>query len=191
MTSYHWLGNKCSLCESYNTVLLEQIGPNQIPQAQEQEQRMQETVVGEAGLTASQNHTPTEELTEPAQPTPAPAPMPLPHPAASILARSPPNGSPWMMPHSPTRSVRSVSPVVGSYFGTGARVDRPRQGTPLADDDDEEDLDFWGGQSPRSQDDMHTGEADEDSSSDDLDIMEEDETEEEEADDVMDILGHR
>lgn len=153
--------------------------------AQEQEQRLQEAGAGEAGLTASQHVTPTEEMTEPT----TMAPAPLPHPAASILARSPPGGSPWMMPHSPTRSVRSVSPVVGSYFGTGSRIDQSRRDTPLHED---EDLDFWGGQSPRSQGEPEHGEHDDDSSSDGLDAMEEDEPEEEEeGDDVMDILGHR
>ena len=185
VTAYHWLGNKCGLCESYNTVLLEQMGSEQVPP--EQEQQVQDAGAGEAGITASQSHTPTEELTQPAfgmtpivPPTPPTQPVP-------VVTRSPRVNSPWLMPHSPERSVRSVSPVVESYFGTGQSIQEVRRGTPLEDDDD---LDFWGARSPRSQDDMETGDPDDESSSDGLDAMEEDEPDDEE-EDVMDILGHR
>jgi hypothetical protein len=85
-----------------------------------------------------------------------------------------------------------MSPVVGSYFGTGPRssgtpeAPPPRRGTTPLDDDD--DLDFWGRpNSPRQ------GEADEDcsesdSESDPDETMEDDDDDEE---DAMDLIGHR
>ena len=183
VTSYHWLGLKCALCESYNTSQLELLGPDRIPEIQEQVDRAQEARVGEAGMTASQSHTPTEELTSPAETAATVQPAAI----ASAMARSPPVGSPWLMPHSPRSvSVRSQSPVVGSYFGTSQTMQEVRLGTPLEDDDDP---DFWGGQSPRIQD-ANDPQDSESESSDDSDAMDEDEPEDED-DDVMDILGHR
>ena len=192
VTKYHWLGLKCALCESYNTTQLELMGgAEQTPQLEQQAQAVHICGAGEAGITASQSqgHTPTEDLT-PATTHPPTLP--------SIEARSPSVGSPWLLPHSPTgRSARSVSPVVGSYFGTASpqpsSVPIPRRGTPLEDDDD---MDFWGTQSPRSQDAIPVQQGDSDdesgssgsSSDSDVDAMEEDEPEEE---DAMDIFGHR
>lgn len=198
ITKYHWLGLKCSICESYNTTQLELLGPEQTPrQIREQNERAQE--LGEAGLTASQSATPSNELTTPSLET-----------ATTLLresmadrARSP--TSPHLLPHSPTRSARSVTPVVGSYFGTGQRSEPDRRNsyfsifsagqptTPQGSRDglaDDEEMDFWGGHSPRSHD------ADEelvdagsvDSSSSD-DPMTEDEDDGE--DDGMVLIGHR
>ena len=150
VTRYHWLGSKCAFCDSYNTTVLEHLGAEQLPRLQQQEQQAQAAGVGEYGMTASQNHTPTEEITSPA--TNATAAVPVNPPAV----RSPSVTSPWLLPHSPTRSVRSASPIVGSYFGTGQRTNEPRRGTPLHDDND---LDFWGGQSPRSNDAMEVEES--------------------------------
>jgi hypothetical protein len=72
---------------------------------------------------------------------------------------------------------------VENYFGTGSRAPEPREVTPVQDDDD---LDFWGGQSPRR--DADKDDSEDQSSSSDGDAMDEDETEEE---DAMDIFGHR
>jgi Zinc-ribbon/CHY zinc finger/Ring finger domain len=183
ITKYHWLGLKCALCESYNTGQLELLGPDRMPQIQEQAERAQEAGVGEAGMTASQSHTPTGDLTSPAATA-----TNIQTAMNSAVARSPPIGSPWLLPHSPSaRSVRSASPVVGSYFGTGARTDAPSRSTPMEDDND---LDFWGAQSPRSVEAFDNADSEESSSSDDPDAMDEDEPEDEE-EDTMDIFGHR
>ncbi|RMZ88550.1 hypothetical protein DV736_g4220, partial [Chaetothyriales sp. CBS 134916] len=151
---YHWLGLKCVLCESYNTTQLELLGLQRTAQMQEmqeqQEERAQESGVGEAGMTASQSHTPTEELTLPAGTGESDASGTR---AISVPTLS--TGLPWLMMPSPTaRSARSMSPVVGSYFGTGqthavpttvAPAEVSRREPPLEDDDN---LDFWGRQSP-------------------------------------------
>jgi len=80
-----------------------------------------------------------------------------------------------------------MSPVVGSYFGTGSRTPEPvkRETATLEEDDD---LDFWGRpHSPSQNVDMEDGSDSEESSSDDA--MEEDGDDEDE--DEMDLIGHR
>lgn len=123
-TKYHWLGSKCAICESYNTTQLELLGPPQTPQEiNDQNTRARELGLGEAGLTASQTQTPASELTSPmletgARSRPVTRDSTGPHSPIS-------SDSPYLLPHSPTRSARSVTPIVGSYFGTGQ--DRPVQ----------------------------------------------------------------
>ncbi|KAK5947214.1 hypothetical protein PMZ80_001362 [Knufia obscura] len=199
ITKYHWLGLKCSICASYNTTQLELLGPEQTPQqVREQNERAQQ--LGEAGLTASQSHTPAAELMSPAEEG---IPMPTQHTLPIQIAPSP--RSPHLLPHSPTRSSRSVTPVVGSYFGTGSRTEEVRRGsyfsifsagqptTPSGSANEhpsDEDMDFWGGHSPRSHDaDMQAANASDDSSNSDDEIMTDDDDDQEE--DAMDLLGHR
>ncbi|KAJ9606588.1 hypothetical protein H2200_008596 [Cladophialophora chaetospira] len=191
ITRYHWLGLKCTNCESYNTAQLELLGAEETPQLQEQQQRAQQENPSEARLTASQTHTPTGEMTQPvdiARALNEAQPRPIEAPPTSGTPRS---GSSWLLPHSPTaRSVRSMSPVVGSYFGTSQRssatpeVPTRRGTTPLEDDDD---LDFWGRpNSPRNEA-PEESESESDSESDPDEAMEDDDDEE----DVMDLIGHR
>jgi hypothetical protein len=235
VAAYHWLGTKCVFCDSYNTVQLEMLGDDQSVQMQiqvEQEQdRANEAGVGERAITASQTHTPVEELipTAPATQEHA-APRPAPQRAHTVgpTATSPVVNSPWLMPHSPSaRSARSVSPAVGSYFGTDSqrsttpttiasgyvgmaagmagaaaaagaelarRISTAGRASPM---DEDEDMDFWGGQSPRSNNSIfgrrsHNMDSSSESEDDnDPDAMEEDDDDDEEADDAMDIFGHR
>lgn len=214
ITPYHWLGLKCSLCESYNTTQLELLGPEQTPQQiREQTERAQALGVGEAGLTASHTHTPPNELT-----TSTVEGIPIPQQTIEhvdrVGARSP--TSPHLLPHSPTRSARSVTPVVGSYFGTSQRSDprpepsrresyfsifsagqpttpqtsRPQTSSQTLDD---EEVDFWGRQSPRSMDaDMEMVDPEETTSSSSEDeAMTEDDEDDEEIEDEIVLLGHR
>lgn len=189
VTRYHWLGLKCAICESYNTTQLELLGAEQTPLLQEEAERAHQAGVSEAALTASQSHTPTGELVHTIEPrtTSGAASRPVPIETATV-PHSPNARSPWLLPHSPTgRSVRSMSPVVGSYFGTGSRTPEPvrRDTTPLEED---EDLDFWGRpHSPSHNVNMEDGSDSEESSSDDA--MEEDGDDEDE--DEMDLIGHR
>lgn len=196
---YHWLGLKCSICESYNTTQLELLGPEQTPQ-QIREQYERAQALGEAGLTASQSVTPSNELTSPVLGVP-----PLVHYSIpNDRARSP--TSPQLLPHSPTRSARSVTPVIGSYFGTSHRFEPDRrnsyfsifsagqpttpQGSRPRHDSDEE-MEFWGGSSPRSHEidiDTAAHESAASSSSDESMVEEEDDDVEE---DGMELFGHR
>lgn len=198
ITKHHWLGTKCSICDSYNTTQLELLGPEQTPQQmRELTERAQE--FGEAGLTASQTQTPVNELTSPAMDVPPN----IPNTVQNTRAQSP--QSPHLLPHSPTRSARSITPVVGSYFGTGQRVEPDRrnsyfsifsagqpatpQGSGYNNDDNE--MAFWGGRSTRSQDadmeELDASDGSSGSSSDEHMMDDEDDAEE----DLMDLPGHR
>jgi len=198
VTTYHWLGLKCALCESYNTTQLELLGAAEMPQLQEQQERAQQAGVSESAITASQSHTPTGELTQPVDIVPVDvvraASEALPRPSETGTdPQSPRSRSSWLLPHSPTaRSARSLSPVVGSYFGTGQRSAEPaaaprRGATPLEDDDD---LDFWGRpSSPSQHDEMDASESESESEGSMDEAMDEDDGDEDE--DAMDLIGHR
>ncbi|KIX95419.1 uncharacterized protein Z520_08936 [Fonsecaea multimorphosa CBS 102226] len=195
VTKYHWLGLKCTICESYNTTQLELLGAEETPQLQEQQERAQQAGTSEAALTASQSHTPTERASQPVDIAGA-SDQVVPHPIdIGTTSTTPRSRSSWLLPHSPTaRSARSVSPVVGSYFGTGQRAagtpEAPRRGTILVnDDDDDDDLDFWG--RPNSPGHHNAAEAGSESESESErdEPMEDEDGEEEE--DAMDLIGHR
>ena len=175
-TKYHWLGLKCDLCDSYNTTQLQLIGRAEPPPVGEQ---------GENRVEAHMN-APEENIQDEA--TPVPTSRGASRRQSGIAARSPVSDASWLMPHSPMR--RSISPIVGSYFGTDAsrRETAPRHATPVVDDQEEEDLDFWGGVSPRSGEGKDCDAESEVSSSSD-ETMEDDDGEEEE--DEMALLGHR
>lgn len=201
VTKYHWLGLKCALCDSYNTTQLELLGAEQTPQLEQEQERAQQTGISEAAITASQSHTPTEELTQPAILTRPVSIATNPSPIdTAVSAQSPRSTSSWLLPHSPTaRSARSMSPAVGSYFGTGQRptetvqIQIPRRGTTPLDDDD--DLDFWGRpNSPPRHDAAMEGVSESESESDSDHAMEdddEDDGDEDEEEDAMDLFGHR
>ena len=192
VTKYHWLGLKCTICESYNTAQLEMLGAPETPQLQQQQQLAQQAGTSEAALTASQsqNHTPTGQTTQAvdivralseAQPCPA---------ETRATSGTPISRSSWLLPHSPTaRSARSPSPVVGSYFGTGQRTSSTPEAPPRRDPtpaDDDDDLDFWG--RPSSPREAGVEEDDSESESDPDETMEDDDDDEE---DAMDLIGHR
>ncbi|OAL37255.1 hypothetical protein AYO20_03431 [Fonsecaea nubica] len=197
VTKYHWLGLKCTICESYNTTQLELLGAEETPQLQEQQERAQQAGTSEAALTASQSQTPTDQGTQPvdivrASNEAVPGAVDI-----GTASNTPRSRSSWLLPHSPTaRSARSVSPVVGSYFGTGQRTastpETPqRRTTSVDDDEDDDDLDFWG--RPNSPRQPVAAKADSESGSDSEserdEPMEDEEGEEEE--DAMDLIGHR
>ncbi|KIW91306.1 uncharacterized protein Z519_08202 [Cladophialophora bantiana CBS 173.52] len=197
VTKYHWLGLKCSICESYNTTQLELLGAEETLQLQEQQERAQQAGTSEAALTASQSHTPTDRATQPVDIVRA-SDQAVPQPSEiGTASNTPRSRSSWLLPHSPTaRSARSVSPVVGSYFGTGQRAagtpEAPQCGAAsLDDDEDDDDLDFWGRpHSPRQRNAADAeSEADSESESERDEPMEDDDGEEEE--DAMDLIGHR
>ncbi|KAI1630150.1 ring finger and CHY zinc finger domain-containing protein 1 [Exophiala viscosa] len=193
VTKYHWLGLKCALCDSYNTTQLELLGAEQTPQLEQEQERAQQAGISEAAITASQNHTPMEELTQPAnltRPVAASALSPI---DTAIGAQSPESRSSWLLPHSPTgRSARSMSPAVGSYFGTGQRpaetVPVPRRGTTPLDDDDH--LDFWGRPNSPPRHEAMQVESESESGSDSDQLME-DEDDGDEEEDLMALPGHR
>lgn len=189
---YHWLGNKCDTCDSYNTNEVRLLGG---PQAE---------------------HDPPSENSVPARPTAVPqrqAPSP---PRPSLEARSPGSyflGSPERLedrsrPNSAVESSlsaqmlqrvsRSLSPL-RNYLGRPG--DSPRRGPQPAPVDENDQVDFWGADGGR----FLSGEEDEDdededgSSGESMDDEENDEVDDEdddadEGDDILEgieLIGHR
>lgn len=171
-TKYHWLGLKCERCDSYNTAQLQLLGPTDVPSTPI---HAEPSVNSE---TAPSREQPLDTETSPVNQAQHARRSPIPEP--NLLPRSP--------------GARSLSPAVGSYFGTGVQP-LPRRGTPMEDD---EDLDFWGGQSPRSplslqdvqEEEDEEGSEERSSSSDEV-MEEEDDEAEDEEEDELDIFGHR
>ncbi len=191
VTRYHWLGLKCTICESYNTAQLELLGAEETPQLQEQQQLAQQAGNSEAALTASQTHTPTGEMTQPVDSPNALAEIQPGHPVTEPSSDSPVS-RPRLLPTSPTAlSTRSMSPVVGSYFGVSHRASStpevvPRRGTTPLEDDDH--LDFWGRPNSPGQDGVGEEDSESESESDPDESMEDDDDDDE---DAMDLIGHR
>ena len=174
LTDFHWLGVKCSMCESYNTTMLGQL-------------------LDANGTTAPANVS-DAELVDASGPLPhnvTDEAVPIPNsraasrrPSTAISDINGTSESPWLRPQ--WRNARSLSPIVGNYFGHDRR-DEPA--SPSQHLNDEDDLDFWGRRSPRQQA-VTEQDSDADLSSSDEE-MEDMEPEDEDEDDQMDIFGHR
>lgn len=183
---YHWLGLKCSICRSYNTVELQILGGD--------------TSVIQA--TASREATPSVPIPPPttAPPTIQQRDVPTRPPPVSAISAAPPSSTtePTVIPnrrrhsshgtelthHISDRFARSLSPYMGTdmHFGNFSS---------LGPDSESEDemLGFWsnlnGGDSPHEQD----GES-ESEDSQMSDVEEEDEEEEEDENEIF-LIGHR
>ena len=201
-TAYHWVGLKCAKCDSYNT---SQIETFEIQDNNEDGKTRQHPV--EARRVEAQPRLP-DNTTDEAVSIPnsragsrrASAASSRESPAIGLAI---PRGLQMTRMPSPSSqgsaSVRARSPIVGSYFGTGTGGDRRgsvRSDTiTTATEDDQEELDFWGRRSPRSDtEDLlrppeYESETDsDDSSPDPRDFEDEDDDEEE---DRFSIFGHR
>lgn len=175
---YHWLGLKCAICDSYNTTQLSILSDpavevpsmepqeveNTAPPDQNSVQSSQYLVPGPTRSRRHSSHTHTP---------------PLPEVTSNRF-------SPYARPQ---RIVRSVSPVSGPGF-----FDEPVIAQAMETDDsaDEDDVDFWGREEPRSvtsvenvDDEMDDDDedSDQDSTIDDCDEAEED--------DRFELFGHR
>ena len=134
---YHWLGLKCAICDSYNTVQLSILSDPavEVPviESRETDNAIPEQAVGEAP--------PSTYL--------APGTGPVRHRRHSSHAPSPsilsPRYSPYPMPQ---RVGRSMSPTRGSGFFEDVVVVDAGETEESAGDED--DLDFWGRDEPRS-----------------------------------------
>jgi len=180
-TEFHWLGLKCAVCESYNTTMLG-------------------SLLDSDGTTAPGDVTNVEGIT-------AIAPLPInvtdeavPIENSRAISRRPSTAisdvneaseSPWLRPQ--WRGARSLSPVVGNYFGLDRREPTsPEPATPSTVNHEEHDMDFWGRpfESPPPETSKEGEESEEESSSSDEE-MEDMDAEEDDEEDPMDIMGHR
>jgi len=179
---YHWLGLKCAICDSYNTVQLSILSDPavEVPviESREVEAAVPEPGVGEA---STSSHL-------------APAAGPVRHRRHSSHAPTPSTLSPRFSPYPvPQRIGRSVSPARGlGFFEDAIVIDAPET---EESGNEEDDLDFWGRDEPRSVTSAENMEVDmeeeeEDSDEDSGSAMDECDEEADEGDD-FELFGHR
>ena len=173
---YHWLGLKCAVCDSYNTIQLNIINDEIIP-------AQPEDAAGH-GDTAADGATAEMAI---------PVPRSRRHSLRAGQTLAPRDYSSGLAPDVlPSRIGRSMSPVRGSYF----TQPEPEATAPVAGDTevwDDEDADFWG----RTPEDLAAGgdedeeEEEEDEDDDDLDLSLDDDDDDEDDIDTMELFGHR
>ncbi|KFY08060.1 hypothetical protein V492_06576 [Pseudogymnoascus sp. VKM F-4246] len=168
---YHWLGLKCAVCDSYNTIQLNIINDDASAQpgdAAGQGDGSAEAATGEMAI---------------------PVPRSRRHSLHADQTLAPRDYSSGLAPVVPSRIGRSVSPVRGSYFT------QPEPATPAANDTevwDDEDTDFWGRTPEDLAVDDDEEEEDEEESDDELNLsLEEDDDDDDDDIDTMELFGHR
>jgi hypothetical protein len=135
---YHWLGLKCAICDSYNTVQLSILSDPAVEVPVIESREINSVVAPEQtdGEASSLTHL-------------APGAGPMRHRRHSSHALPPSHLSPRYFPYSvPQRIGRSVSPVRGPAFFEDTIIFDAGETEESADEAD--DLDFWGRDEPRS-----------------------------------------
>ncbi|KFZ08008.1 hypothetical protein V502_09595 [Pseudogymnoascus sp. VKM F-4520 (FW-2644)] len=172
---YHWLGLKCAVCDSYNTIQLNIINDEVIP-------AQPEDAAGH-GDTAAEGATAEMAI---------PVPRSRRHSLRAGQTLAPRDYSSGLAPDvPPSRIGRSMSPVRGSYF----TQPEPEATAPVAGNAevwDDEDADFWGrtpGDLAADGDEEDEEEDEEDD--DDLDLSLDDDDDDEDDIDTMELFGHR
>jgi hypothetical protein len=174
---YHWLGLKCAICDSYNTAQLSILSD---PEVDAPMPSMEND--GDNGL--DRGNTPNLDLLQV-------GPVPQRNRRHSSHTHSGPLSSRFSPYPLPQRIGRSVSPVRGPGFHDD--VIAPAGETDDSGEEEDDDLDFWGRDEPRSvtsyeniedMDEADDSEDDDASGADDCD---------EEGDDVdqFELFGHR
>ncbi|KAI9785762.1 MAG: hypothetical protein M1839_008779 [Geoglossum umbratile] len=174
-TSYHWLGLKCTVCHSYNTVQLQILsGPDA------DRDNLQAANASSPNDSEMSRTRPADQHTQPAiLGHHVPQPSQHVHTRPSSSGADSGNGVRFSFPW-PRRTGRSTSPPC---------VQPPTLAEIEVDDEDEEEVDFWGGSSPRDQSIEYVrddGGGDEDEG---MDEGAEEDTDD--AEDDIDIFGHR
>jgi len=181
---YHWLGLKCAICDSYNTAQLSILSDPAV------EVPVMESREAETTLPAD------HPIGDTVSPTILSA-GPVRHRRHSLhihrtLTSASAGESYRFAPYSrPARNGRSLSPVRGLGFFNDLVLPQPIESDDSADEDE---MDFWGGEEPRSVtsfenvDEMEDEEdSDEDSAMDDCD----DDADDDDEEDEFELLGHR
>ena len=180
---YHWLGLKCAICDSYNTAQLSILSDPAV----------------EVPVIESRDSEPTlpQHANAESSTTPEARPGPVRHRRHSSHMQPPPTSlgipsrfSPYPVPQ---RIGRSVSPIRGlGYFNEPLAPLHPETDESVQEDD----LDFWGRDEPRSinsadhlDDDLE--DEDEEEESDEDSTMEDCEEDEGEDVDRFELFGHR
>ncbi|KAH8687828.1 hypothetical protein BGZ60DRAFT_522468 [Tricladium varicosporioides] len=181
--TYHWLGLKCAICDSYNTAQLSILSDPaiEVPVMESRETEHLPVADHANGEASSSMHLGTTGIrsrrhSSHAQP-----------PAASSGNSG--RFSPYPIPQ---RIARSVSPVRGLGF---YEAENPAVVAETDDSAEEDDLDFWGRDEPRSvtsaENFVDEMDEDEEESSDDSVMDDCDEDDGDEEDDEFALFGHR
>jgi hypothetical protein len=168
---YHWLGLKCAVCDSYNTIQVNIINDEALAPPAE---------ATRDGDTAAEGATAEMAI---------PVPRSRRHSLSAEQTLAPRDYSSGLAPDVPSRIGRSMSPVRGSYFRQGEPA------SPAADDAevwDDEDTDFWG-RTPAdlAVDGEEEEEEEEEEDEDDLDLSLDDDDDDDDDIDTMELFGHR
>lgn len=181
--TYHWLGLKCAICDSYNTAQLSILSDPavEVPTIESRTSEDQTPPVLENGAGSSST------LLRPASNRPRRHSSHIHHPTGSEAASS--RFSPYRIPQ---RIGRSVSPVRGAGIFESTRTPTNMETDESADEDD---LDFWGRDEPRSvtsvevvDEEMEDDEEEDSDMDSNMDDCEEEDGDEE---DEFELFGHR
>lgn len=178
--AYHWLGLKCAICASYNTVQLSIISdPVAVPNT---ESRDMQPVINIP--------TPSNEVNVPFHARTGPGPLRIRRHSSHMHVPSGAVSGRFSPYTNAQRMGRSVSPIPGlGFFHEESDRDLDNETDESIADDD---LDFWGGEEPRSvtspefghEEDMEEDDSEDDSETGDCDGEVDD-------DDPFELLGHR
>lgn len=190
---YHWLGLKCAVCDSYNTAQLQILaGPDrggEPAQAEDAPQSIADPSIVSRSNSRGRSRQPTTISRRPTTSAP---------PSGSIQSLL--ESSAW--PNLRDRNAHSVAPDTVPFAQPSPAASSSDADDSMDTDEDwESEMEFWGGESPRSRHtsptldhEMAIGDGSEEEDGDDsADEDMSDDAEEDEADEYnrMDIFGHR
>lgn len=189
LVKYHWLGLKCAICDSYNTVQIRILSDPDVAVPTEMSESSGSHFVQVPGNNPNADaRTQVPPLSESARSRRHSSHIrPVPTEADSDPLRY----SPYNIP---PRMGRSVSPFRISAFVNNQMAAAGPSGDGTESDDDEDIVDFWGGDAPRSPaSGVVAMEEDEESDDDSVLSMEDGDEDGEDGDeeDHMELLGHR
>jgi hypothetical protein len=189
LVKYHWLGLKCAICDSYNTVQIRILSDPDVEVPREMSETAGSHLVQVSGNNSNADVR-AQGLSFPGSARSrrhSSHIRPLPTGADSEPLRF----SPYNIPQ---RMGRSVSPFRTSTFSNNPMVAAGPSGDGTESDEDEDIVDFWGGDAPRSPASSVIAMEEDDESDDDSVLSMEDGDEDGDdgdEEDHMELLGHR
>lgn len=184
LVKYHWLGLKCTICDSYNTVQIRILSDQNAEVATEMAEAL-----GSQPMQMVGNNPVTNNRVQFASNIGSAVSRRHSSHIQPIPSETDPSSlrfSPYQIPQ---RMGRSVSPFRASALTNDSMVIGGLSGY-AAESDDEDEVDFWGGDAPRSS---SSGDAvvEEDDDSDDDSVVSMEEGDDGDDEDHMELLGHR
>jgi hypothetical protein len=186
LVKYHWLGLKCAICDSYNTAQLQILSGAEAG----------DPVVA---YVADVPHAAPAMGSNPAAPRPTfpsiPGPARLRRHSSHLrsgFSSDETDSSRFSPYHVPQRLGRSVSPFRTSELsidspGPGQAADHAGE----SENEDDDDIEFWGGSAPRSATSGGEGIEEDEESEDDSVASIDEVDDDDDVEDRMELLGHR